>query len=99
MQKLHAKQKTKLSLNLQGNFAYISSNYATLGYWRRHAVMGIGAKKKYQKPKMMKQTNDALITVLINYSILDAIGNPTTAVKAIAWNAASKAAIIAVDGK
>ena len=39
-------------------------------------------------------------TVLINYSILEAIGNfiPIMAGKVIAWNAAGEAAKTAVDG-
>ena len=49
---------------------------------------------------MIKENNAALKTVLINYCVLEPIGNfiPTTAGRAVAWNAAVDAAKTAVDG-
>ena len=49
---------------------------------------------------MIKQNNAAIKTVLINYTILEPIGNfsPSTAGKVIAMNAAGEAAKTVEDG-
>ena len=49
---------------------------------------------------MIKQSNGALKAVLVNYSILEPIGdlNLLTAGRTAAWNAAGKAAKPALDG-
>ena len=56
--------------------------------------------KNHDQNKTWEKNNGALEAVLINYSILEPISYfiPTTASKAIAWNAADEAAKTAVDG-
>ena len=50
---------------------------------------------------MIKQDNGGVETVLIDYSILEPIGNfvPPTAGKAIAWNPAGEATKTAIYGR